>query len=256
MADRTYNCYGWRPDTPDQRDKKLSMPRLLTTEFPQSMDLRPHCPPIWDQGQLGSCTAQAISAALQFEAIKSKQFDANVVRSRLFIYWYERFLENSINTDAGAEIRDGIKAVATVGACNESLWWYNATKFMVKPSKKCFDNAKKYAAIKYYRVPQTHTYIRGCLAEGFPIILGVTCYDSFLSDAAALTGIIPMPGLHESVQGGHAILIVGYDDEKQLYIFRNSWGTGWGDKGYGYIPYAYIENSDLTDDLWTVRDAL
>lgn len=241
---------GWRPDKPDFRDF-LYQPKTLTSA--SFIDLRSHCPPIWDQKELGSCTAQAIAAALQFEAIKNNDYNAHIAFSRLFIYYNERVLENSVDCDAGAEIRDGIKSVATLGACNESLWWYNTAKFTVKPSLKCYTNAKKYKALNYHRVTQTLMDMQTCLAEGFPMVLGVSCYSSFLSKQTATTGIISMPNNKETLLGGHAILIVGYDITKNWFIFRNSWGTEWGDAGYGYIPFDYLTNNNLCDDIWTIR---
>jgi C1A family cysteine protease len=248
-----HNCKGWRPDKPDHRDFKYCVPRHLAVALPAAVDLRPNCPPIWDQGNIGSCTAHAISGALQYDAIKNKQDDADIVRSRLFIYYNERVIEGTVHTDAGAEIRDGIKSVASQGACDEKLWWYNTEKFAAKPSAKCYTNAKQYEALSYMRVTQTANDMKACLASGYPIVLGVTVYSSFMTDEAAATGMIPMPSATESVEGGHAIDIVGYNTAKRLFTFRNSWGTSWGDKGYGYFPESYLINPNLCDDLWTIR---
>lgn len=244
--------FGWRPDTPDQRDRKYSCPRRMTP-MPVSMDLRTWCPPIWDQGNIGSCTAHAISAALQYGAIHAGQDDKDIVRSRLFIYYIERDAEGTIKSDAGAEIRDGIKCVADIGACDEEMWVYDTSKFTIKPPQKCYDNAKSYEALSYASVNTTLTDMRSCLADGFPFVIGVTVYSSFMSDAAASTGIIPLPQADETAEGGHAILICGYDDRTRLFTFRNSWGTDWGDEGYGYLPYDYLANQNLADDAWTIR---
>lgn len=248
------NCKGWRPDKPDQRDFHYSLPRAVV--LPPLVDLRPLSPPIFDQGDLGSCTANAISGALQYSSIKGNLADKNIVRSRLFIYYNERVMEGSVSSDAGAEIRDGIKSVAQQGACNESIWWYNVAKFAVKPSKACYTNALKYKSLTYMRVTQDLAHMKGCLAEGYPIVLGISVYDSFMTDAAAATGIIPMPAASESLQGGHAIRIVGYNDTTQQFTFANSWGTSWGALGYGYLPYPYLTNNNLCDDLWTIRAVL
>jgi C1A family cysteine protease len=245
---------GWRPDKPDLRDFYYTVPVHVKDAKPGVVDLLPWCPKVFDQGDLGSCTANAIASAIQYEAIRKNEPDKDVVHSRLFIYYNERKMEDSIESDAGAEIRDGIKSVADVGACNESLWWYNVSKFKVEPSSVAYANAKKYKALKYMRVDQTLEQMKGCLAEGYPIILGITVYDSFMSDQVAMSGYVPIPRANESAQGGHAILVVGYDDSKECFMFRNSWGEGWGLDGNAWIPYTYLTNPRVCDDLWTLRD--
>src|SRR3989440_2703094 len=110
--------YGWIPDLPDQRDHLYAAPPPVVSALPPSSDLRPHCPPVYDQGQLGSCTANAIGAAIQFDRMK-QNLSPNFVPSRLFIYYNERVMEGTVSTDSGAQIRDGIKSVAKQGACPE-----------------------------------------------------------------------------------------------------------------------------------------
>ena len=243
--------FGWKPDVPDLRDFRYSLKPKMT--LPSVVNLQEFCPPVWDQGDIGSCTAQAISAALQCNAIKNNQHSKNIVRSRLFIYYNERFVEGTVDSDAGAMIRTGIKTVAEHGVCNEAMWWYNPRKFTVKPSRRCYDNALKYQALSYFRLPQVVSSMKGCLADGFPFIVGVACYSDFLSDQVSLSGTIAMPRSDDNLVGGHAVLVVGYDDAKQSFVFRNSWGTSWGNKGHGYIPYCYLEHEDLAADLWTIR---
>lgn len=243
---------GWVPDVPDHRDFRYASFRPKAA-IPSVVDLRQWCPPVWDQGDIGSCTAQAIAAALQFDAIKNNQPSKNIVRSRLFIYYNERQVEGTLDSDAGAMIRTGIKTVADFGACNEAIWWYNPAKFTVRPNKRCYDNAMKYQALSYFRVPQTLDAMKGCLADGFPFIAGVSCYSNFLSDQVARTGSIAMPRRGEKMVGGHAILIVGFNEALQSFVFRNSWSREWGDQGHGYIPFSYLSNEDLAADFWTIR---
>jgi len=173
--------------------------------------------------------------------------------SRLFIYYNERVMEGTVNSDSGAMIRDGIKSVANQGACPEKLWPYQINKFTKKPSAACYKEALKHQGVSYSRVTQSLAQMEGCVAAGYPLVLGCTVDDSCQSAAVAKTGTVPMPGQGEAVLGGHAVLAVGYDETKQRFIVMNSWGTGWGAKGYFTIPYVYLTDSDLAADFWTIR---
>lgn len=243
--------YGWRHDLPDQRDHLYAAPHAILTSLPSSVDLRPHCGPILDQQSLGSCTSNAIASALEFD--QKKQGLPEATPSRLFIYYNERSMEGTVNSDSGAMIRDGIKSVNRQGACAESLWPYDISKFTIKPPTSCYQNALSHRAISYQRVTRSLAQMKGCLASGFPFVFGITVYESFESDQATQTGIIPMPAAYEQVLGGHAILMVGYDSARHVFYFMNSWGTSWGDKGFGYIPEAYMLDSGLSSDFWTIR---
>jgi hypothetical protein len=174
------------------------------------------------------------------------------IPSRLFIYYNEREMEGSVNDDSGAIIRDGMKSVANQGVCAETMWPYDVSKFKDKPPMACYDVATKHQAISYNAVTQTLDELRGCLAEGFPVVFGFSVYESFESEAVAKTGIMPMP-MNERLLGGHAVKAVGYDDSKQWFIVKNSWGSGWGDGGYFYMPYAYIIDPNMASDFWTIR---
>lgn len=246
--------FGWKPDVPDFRDydyastrMKIEKPRVL----PKLIDLRPSFGPCEDQGDLGSCTAHGISGAIEFDRVKQNlpQFEV----SRLFIYYNERVAEGTVNSDEGAYIRTGIKSVVSDGYCHESLWPYDVSKFKDKPDTSAYNEAVKYKALSYYRIDNTKLmHLKSCLAGGFPFVFGISIYNSFY-DADANKGIVPMPGAHDECLGGHCILCVGYDDSKELFTIRNSWGTQAGDNGYYYLPYNYLVNKDLTDDVWTIR---
>jgi C1A family cysteine protease len=244
--------YGWIPDLPDHRDHLYAAPAIHLAKLPPKIDLRAKCPSVYDQGQLGSCTANAIGAAIQFDRMKQK-LKPNFVPSRLFVYYNERVIEGTVGWDSGAQIRDGIKSVAKAGDCPENEWPYDISKFSLKPSAKCYGDALKYKAVAYQRVAQSPSQLKGCLASGYPIVFGFTVYDSFEGAAVAKTGNMPMPGPSERVLGGHAVLAVGYDDAAQRFIVRNSWGKGWGMQGYFTMPYAYLSDSNLCADLWTIR---
>jgi len=244
--------YGWVPDVPDQRDKMYSAPARVLKAMPPSVDLRPNCPPVYDQGQLGSCTANAIAGALEFDQMK--QGEASFTPSRLFIYYNERDMEHTVNEDSGAMIRDGVKSVATLGAPPEIADWpYDISQFKIKPPVKAYTDALKYQAVLYQRLTQQIDQLKGCLASGFPFVFGMSVYESFESQAVAKTGKVPMPKPAEKSLGGHAILAVGYNDSQKRFTVRNSWGPDWGLAGYFTIPYAYLLNTNLTDDFWTIK---
>lgn len=243
--------YGWQRDLPDHRDHIFAAPSAALGPLPAKVDLRPQCPPVYDQGQLGSCTANAIGGAIQFDRLKQKISD--FVPSRLFIYYNERVIEHSVASDSGAQIRDGIKSVAKQGDCPETEWPYAIAKFKTKPSAACYADALKYRVVSYQRVTQTLGQLKGCLAAGWPFVFGFTVYESFESAAVAKSGHANLPKSNESVVGGHAVVGVGYDDAKSWFVVRNSWGAGWGMKGYFTLPYAYLSDANLASDFWTVR---
>ena len=244
--------YGWIPDLPDQRDHCYSVPVMEPAALPPHVDLTAQCPAVYDQGQLGSCTGNAIAGAIQFDKLKQK-LDGATPPSRLFIYFNERVIEGTVESDSGAQIRDGIKSVAKLGACDEPLWPYDIAKFKIKPTEHCFEEALKHTALDYQRLPQTLLTMKGCLAAGYPFVFGFTVYESFEGPVVAQTGAVPMPGVGEKALGGHAVLAVGYDDKSGRFIVRNSWGSAWGKSGYFTIPYTYLTNSDLAADFWTIR---
>jgi C1A family cysteine protease len=241
--------FGWTPDRPDHRDLRFSASLSLVKQLPPKVDLTKKCPPVYDQGQLGSCTANAIAAAIEFDRLK--QGETDFMPSRLFIYYNERAMENSVASDSGAAIRDGIKSVATQGDCPEPEWPYDVNKFAVKPPPACYRDALKYKAVNYERIDHDVTQMKGCLAGGCPFVFGVSVYQNFPMQTK--TGAIPLPGNAPALNEGHAMLCVGYDDAHRVFIIRNSWGAVWGKKGYGTIPYEYLMNANLSDDFWTIK---
>lgn len=244
--------YGWVRDLPDTRDFLYAAPLgSFPKGLPQAVDLRSKCPPVYNQGQLGSCTANGIGAAIQFD--QKKQGAKSFTPSRLFIYYSERVIENTVGQDSGAQVRDGIKAVATLGAPPETDWPYDISKFSVKPPANAYADAKQDLVSSYSRVSQILPQMQGCLAAGYPFVLGFTVYASFESEAVAKTGVVPMPSHGENVMGGHCVLAVGYDNAKRVFIIRNSWGTGWGLKGYCLMPFEYLLDAHLASDFWTIR---
>ena len=244
--------YGWLPDLPDQRDHFYAAPVMRAGALPASADLRPQCPPVYDQGQLGSCTANAIAGAIQFDRLKQQLADV-FIPSRLFVYYNARAIEHTIDSDSGAQIRDGIKSVAKLGDCPETEWPYVIAKFKTRPAPKCYADAIQYRVISYQRLTPVLSQLKGCLASGYPFVFGFTVYESFESALVARTGHALLPGAGERAIGGHAVVGVGYDDAKQWFMVRNSWGNRWGLKGYFTLPYAYLTDENLASDFWTIR---
>jgi C1A family cysteine protease len=243
---------GWIPDLPDHRDLAFAAVPESLAKLPTYVDLRPKMPAVYDQLQLGSCTANGIAGAVQYER-RRQNLGPDFVPSRLFIYYNERAMEGTVGTDSGAMIRDGIKSVASQGVCPEMEWPYVISQFAVTPPSNCYGEAVRFRALSYLSVPQTVTQMKGCLAQGFPIIFGFTVYESFESDAVARTGNVPFPGYNEAVLGGHCMLCVGFLDNYQYFICRNSWGPAWGASGYCYLPYSYLTDAALASDFWTIR---
>lgn len=237
---------GCIPDAHDPRDVPFVAPESLTQALPSQVSLVSQCPAVYDQLALGSCTANAIAAAFEFDLMR--QGLANFVPSRLFIYYYERLMEGDVSQDNGAMIRDGIKVVNTRGVCPESLWPYDIARFADVPPVQCSLDALKDKALKYRRISQNLPMMKACLASGLPFVFGISVYPSFM---AASDGNIPMPQPGEQSIGGHAVLACGFDDAQQRFLFRNSWSAQWGNQGYGTIPYAYLASQDASD-FWEI----
>jgi C1A family cysteine protease len=254
------HAYGWKRDLPDHRDLRFVRPKTKKKiqKF-QTVALfdNYNIPPVYDQSALGSCTANAAAGILQF-AMMNKSATPNpsaqlFYPSRLYIYWWERFIEGSVGYDSGASIRDSIKVLSTYGACSENMLPYDISKFTDKPSDSCVSQAKNFEVSSYQKVDNTsRADLVAALSSGHPITFGFTVYESFESEVVSSTGIVPMPDKNESILGGHAVVIMGYNATGNYYVVRNSWGKGWGINGYCHMPAAYIENEDLANDFWIV----
>jgi C1A family cysteine protease len=244
--------YGGVRDLPDARDVSYAAPlSKFPKGLPKSVDLRPKCPPVYTQGKLESCTANAIAAAIEFDQMK--QGAPRFVPSRLFIYYNTRAIENTIAQNAATRPRDGVKAVAKQGAPAERVWPYDAARFAKKPPQTAYDMAKQDIVTSYAAVARDINQMRGCLADGFPFVLGFAAYASFEGPAVKASGILAMPASGEKKAGDHVVLAVGYDDSKKSFIMRNSWGPHWGLKGYFWMPYEYLQDKHLAADFWTLR---
>jgi C1A family cysteine protease len=244
----TKNVYGWHPDLHDQRDLKFSNVRKAVS-LPDSVDLRKYCSAVEDQGDLGSCTANAGVGLLEFLDKKPDSVYTNL--SRLFLYYNTRLIEGTVRYDSGCTIRGTMKSIFKYGVCAESKWPYKILKYKTKPTASSYTEGKKRTISGYYSM-RTLGDIKASIAEGMPVLFGFTVYENFESDEVARTGILDMPGVNDTVLGGHAILAVGYDDKTQRLIVRNSYGNTWGDNGYFYMPYEYV-TSKIASDFWTIR---
>ena len=248
-------------DVADSRDYLYTLPRHHSREpLPARVDLRPKCSPVWNQGGLGTCTAHAVAAAFTYE--QRLQGMRAINPSRLFIFFNERAITGQRGLRPVLYLRDALKAVTKHGVCHESAWPYTEDPKTVraKPSKDAFAAASTRKVFEYHRIPHSHKpsvllrNLKGCLADGSPIVFGVEVYASFETDETRRTGIMPTPDTqHEVFKGGHAVMAVGYDDRKKAVLVRNSWGPKWGVKGHFWMPYKLITNPKLAHDFWTIR---
>ena len=268
--------YGWIKGKNDDRDYliKFSEKHMLNFAKVKNLSLTKNDPVFdlrkivnipqglndIDQGKLGSCTANAIAFAYAFDEIKQSNKEV-FLPSRLFIYYNERLIEGTVNNDSGAEIRDGIKSINKYGVCDEHHWIYDPTQFTIKPPDSVYNEAKSATAVKYAKIDFTDdrtitdktNRMKMALQSGFPFVFGFVVYESFESEKVAKTGMVPMPKTNEKVMGGHAVCAVGFDDTKQCFIVKNSWGANWGLDSYFYMPYQYMSDSKLCDDFWIIQ---
>jgi C1A family cysteine protease len=209
-----------------------------------------------DQGQYGSCTAHGGIALVAYNEIKT--FGKYAAGSRMFLYYVTRWLEGQ-KGDTGAEIRDVLKALVEFGVPEEKYWPYDPAHLMdTEPNSACFAQARNYATLTYFRHDPSGVSpanalasLKSYLAAGIPAEFGFTVYSSFPMNAGVSN--IPMPGAHDSVEGGHAVMAVDYDDTRNggSILFQNSWGPSWGDQGFGWLPYGYFLKG-LASDIWSI----
>lgn len=256
----TIKGLGWKPDYPDFRDHisdiEPEIHRLGLKVLPDEFDLSGGMPPVYDQLQLGSCTANAIGAAVQYQQIRQNIAEGQNVPSRLFIYYGEREIEDSISTDSGAMIRDGMKVIKNLGVPAETDWLYNITQFATKPPQVAYDNALKYKTLEYARVYRTSYYLRTHIVARRPVIFGFTVYNSFWNSAGNFPYVCAIPSGNDPVDGGHAVVAVGYKKDPTygfVYKIRNSWNATWGDRGYFYMPEQYLLDRGLSNDFWNIK---
>lgn len=266
---------GRHRDLPDFRDHTAeteAVSRILgksaslttaTKKLPAAMDLRAWCSPVENQGNLGSCTAHAGVGMLEY--YERRTTGKHIDGSRLFLYKVTRELLG-FKGDDGAYLRDAMKAMVLFGIPPEKYWPYDIARFNDEPGSFCYAFAQNYQAIKYYRLDPAGASptdrlaaIRKSLAAALPAMFGFSVYSSIPPPGDG-KGEIPFPAAGDNLEGGHAVLAVGYDDHKMIgrdkgaLLIRNSWGATWGEHGYGWLPYAYVEHG-LADDFWSMVKA-
>ena len=268
---------GWIPDYPDFRDyteetqevKTVlgSTIKLKAKSQPVSMDLREWCSPVENQGMIGSCTAHAGVGIIEY--YERKSFGRHIDASHLFLYKVTRNLMK-MKGDTGAYLRTTMGAMVLFGVPPEDYWPYSdkEKEFDKEPPAFCYAFAQNYQTLTYFRHDPPSTKaddllarLKSYLSKGHPAMFGFTVYNSI--EQAEETGKIPFPSPKEKIEGGHAIVAVGYDDKMKIknrygkiettgaLLIRNSWGKEWGEKGYGWLPYEYIRKG-LAEDFWSV----
>lgn len=245
--------YGWIPDLPDVRDYKFTAPP--TIELPPIVDNSGMHPIVYDQGKLGSCTANSSALAYDFARVKAGL--AAILPSRLMVYYDERVIEGTVKYDSGAMNRDAIKTLADTGVCPEKYWPYTILKFAKRPTQTAYKQAAPHKISLYERINNLSLQdLKAAIVNNSGFIFGISVYSSFQNPDVAKTGIIPMPDTsNEKLLGGHSIFACGYNDNTQMIKGRNSWSDQWGDKGHFYIPYAYLTNQNMADDFWAIEAA-
>ena len=223
----------------------------LSAPLPTHVDLRPKMPPIYDQGQEGSCTAHAGAAHREYlDMLIGKP---RVVVSRQFIYACERLKDGTFSQDAGASMRDICDVLLASGVCAETLWPYTSADEFKVPTTACYTDAKNHKIGSYYAVT-TGMDMKHCLAAGYPFVFGINVPEVMMGNQVAQSGVLPaLDPSRDKVIGGHALLCVGYDSVKKIYIVRNSWGTDWGQHGYFMIPASVMEDQNWVSDCYTMR---
>jgi C1A family cysteine protease len=230
----------------------------LASNLPATADLRSKLSPVDDQGRIGSCTAFAVVSLAEFRARARGNTEE---LSPGFIFLMNLHADGNLGRATGASISTGVQNLAQYGTCPESLHPYlspteqtNQESITAYVSELPSQTAMK-AAVPH-RIPGAKPVgdivaLKTAVAAGTPVIFGIDVYKGFMGATPKTTGVIPLPDGGEERLGGHAIVAVGYDDAKRQITFRNSWGPGWGDGGYGYLPYDYFR-SGLARDAWAV----
>jgi C1A family cysteine protease len=250
LTSRKIHRYGWKPSLPDLRDHVADASELKILD---EVDPRAELPDVFNQGQLGSCTANAVAAAVEYDA-KLNGSDPGML-SRLWIYYYERKLEGApADQDTGAFGRDGFKVCNKLGVPLEHEWPYDVAKFSDAPPASLDKEALQHRISNYRVVPRNLDSMKAVLSNRQTIAFGFTVYEAFESPEVAKSGIVPLPTRDEKAMGGHEVLLVGYlKDESNYGLVRNSWAATWGLGGYFLMPWAYILDAHLASDFRTIR---
>ena len=253
---------GAQIDCHDPRDYMLSSysPSLMPQVMKQPVaDLRKYVMCVYQQEKSESCTANALCAAfglnLRKQELTLDQGFCYFNPSRLFLYYNTRKYAKSQDADNGASLRNSIKALNRKGVCAESDWPYDLKKSHIEPPQWCYRTAKDNNLSKYQRLSQDIDQFRACLQEECPFVFGFKLFDSFNHSETKKQGLMHMPTQEEREKEFkclHAVVAVGYNDLKRHIVVLNSWGEGWGDRGYFYMPYDFILDPHLCHDFWKI----
>jgi C1A family cysteine protease len=258
---KLYRQYPVVKDKADSRDLTLSNSQIVTNNIDRDtnkVDLREFCGPVKDQGSTSSCTAHAVTSLREFLYRKyfSSENDKTIPLNSFqlsprYIYYKEREFENDLAQDGGAQMRTAAKMLNNVGTCLLSSDPFNINILDEKPTPNQILEALKYKSGAYHRITGGIQEMKDVLKSGYAMIGGIIVYESFEDDYTARTGTMLLPNpSKEKYLGGHAIGFYGFDDQAEHFICLNSWGTGWGDKGFFYMPYSFASNPNYLSDVW------
>lgn len=260
----SHTNFGWIRDPTSEEEKKKNPLRYsfrATTFHPQLSKISSFnlfsdstsSPPVYDQGQIGSCTANATLTA--YQQTTHKQGEPAVNLSRLLLYYNSRLREDTVNEDAGAMIPDVINVLQEVGVCDEHFWPYDTNNYTLLPSCEANTESSKHMATDCFPVNQDVNEIKQTLLQGNAVVYGMLVFPSMMSHATAASGIVRLPLHGEQPVGGHCVAICGWDESVNggSFLVRNSWGSDWGKHGNFYIPYRYVLDNNLASDFWVIR---
>lgn len=235
--------------SPDPRDHRLKLLNVKS-RLPSTVSHRSKIPYVFDQGSIGSCTAN--SAGSMYSSAVNAQTGGLFIPSRLFLYYNTRALQGTVSYDSGASLRTTMQSLRQHGVCPESSWPYEYARLFEQPSETCYSEGSERQALSYAAVPISLTSMKNVLRTR-PFVLGIWVFSSFFSPSVSRTGQVPVPDMrNDRLLGGHAILVMGYDDRKKSFLCRNSWGASWGLRGDFYLPYQYATNRKIAFDAWVL----
>lgn len=224
------------PSKTDECDFSYKASNIVIKE---QVDLRAWDSNIESQGELGSCVANAVTNAYELQQKKEDENDF-VDLSRLYVYYHARYVEDTTDEDYGVMyIKSALQGVSMYGVCTEKIWPYNINDYDKQPSPESYANACSRKIISYSYVETTKDILEN-LSIHKPVVIGMVVYESFMGITKE-NSTVPMPTSDDKDAGGHAVVIVGYSLSEKKFLIKNSFGTVWGDSGYAYLPFEYVE---------------
>jgi C1A family cysteine protease len=254
LPSRANGKLNWKPSRkPPQKRQIKSFSHIKASAPILDLTTTKTFPAVYNQGTIGSCTANALCGAFWFDGLNSDtdtKTEYQFEPSRLYLYYMERFVEGDPLIDNGAQLCDGVTCLEKYGVCSENTYPYITTDFAEVPPSACGTEAIQHTVTTASSIPQTLNDLKGCLTAGYPFVFGFVAYPEL--ETLSSPWNLPLPNASEVSIGGHAVLCVGYDDTTQMFKIRNSWGSAWGNNGYFNMPYSYVTNVGLSNDFWMV----